>query len=235
MNTMTVDSRIANIIHWIRSTTDYHSGRGVLIPISGGSDSALCFWLCAQALPRDNVFSAYIGDDLRCKQWFEDVGNVAYLPKTSQLGNPEIERWSMLLSYSLKVRGWLAGTRNRTEDVFGTFSLASRVATYLPLVTLWKTEVMELAEKVGVPKEILESSKRADPSCGRPKQMSDIPFSVVDNFLKWRIGECPLESVEGLDPEVRKYLESVYQRNTFKSRLPMRPALEIAQSGTLPK
>ena len=86
----------------------------------------------------------------------------------------EAARWALMLSLSLEVRGWLVGTRNRTEEELGTFSLASRVATFLPLAGLWKSEVMAACAHVGVPGEILESSRRADPSCGRPQEMVDL-------------------------------------------------------------
>ena len=46
-----LDARLQVIIDWIRERTDVEAGRGALVPVSGGSDSALGFWLCAQALP----------------------------------------------------------------------------------------------------------------------------------------------------------------------------------------
>jgi hypothetical protein len=127
---------LATIIQWIRSTTDVASGRGAMIPVSGGSDSALCLWLCAQALPRDRVMAVYIGQNLRCAEWFESQAPIRYiaeLSKSVDIQHVEAERWALMLSQALAFRGWLVGTRNRTEEVFGTYSLASRVATYLPL------------------------------------------------------------------------------------------------------
>jgi NH3-dependent NAD+ synthetase len=218
-----MDTRLSGIIDWIGRTTDVASGRGVLVPISGGSDSALCFWLCTKALPPGRAIAAYAGTDLRCREWFEQLGPVRLLPQPLPREHVEAHRWALMLTVALSVRGWLVGTRNRTEDVLGTFSLASRVATYLPLVGLWKSEVMELAEAVGVPREILQSSRRADPSCGRPQEMADIPFATVDLFLQVRVGERPELDLAGLSPAVLSYLSSVYQRNRFKSGLPMRP------------
>jgi NH3-dependent NAD+ synthetase len=128
-----------------------------------------------------------------------------------------------MLSEALTVRGWLVGTRNRTEEVLGTYSLASRVATYLPLAGLWKSEVMELAEAVGVPREVLDSSRRADPSCGRPQELADIPFASIDLFLQVRTGERPEADLAGIPTDVLAYLDMVYSRNRFKGGLPLRP------------
>ena len=134
----------------------------------------------------------------------------------------ETTRWAMMLSLSLEVRGWLIGTRNRSEDVLGTYSLASRTATLLPIVGLWKSEVMALAQSVNIPTEILISSQRADPSCGRPQAMADITFEVVDRFLQVRQGERAAAELEQIPAATIQYLDSVYQRNQFKRNFPLR-------------
>lgn len=219
-----MQSKVDELIHWIRSTTDFASGRGTLVPVSGGSDSALCLWLCATALPKERVSAVFIGKELRCREWFERQASVRVFPELGNNENTkhvESQRWAFMLSQSLEFRGWLVGTRNRTEEVLGTYSLASRLATYLPLFGLWKSEVMDLAEAVGVPTKIIESSQRADPSCGRPKEMADIPFRSVDLFLKVRQGEQPESSLQEFSKETLDYLQSVYDRNRFKIHLPI--------------
>ena len=216
-----LDPRLQHIIDWIREHTDVAAGRGALVPVSGGSDSALGFWLCAQALPPGRAIGAFVGTGLRCRGWFEQLGPLRLVPEPQASSHIETTRWALMLSLSLEVRGWLVGTRNRTEEVLGTYSLASRVATLLPLAGLWKSEVMELAASVGVPEEILESSRRADPGCGRPQAMADIPFATVDRFLQVRVGECPATELESIAPTTIEYLESVYRRNRFKQELPL--------------
>lgn len=221
-------ARLAGVIDWVRGTTDVAGGRGVLVPVSGGSDSALLFHICARALPKGRAVAAYVGrpETLRCREWFDAIDKVHFLPEPPGLASaaePEVLRWGAMLSYSMKVRGWLAGSRTRTEEVFGTYSLASRLATYLPLAGLWKSEVMALCDAAGVPKEIIASSRRADPKCGRPRKMAAIPFERVDRFLQVKVGERPADDLAGVDPEQLAYLESVYRRNQFKRYLPMRP------------
>jgi len=217
-----MDARLARIVEWIRASTDVAAGRGALVPVSGGSDSALCLWLCAQALPRGHVTAAYCGTNLRCRDWFASLAPVHYLEAPDATPqHVEAARWALMLSLSLEVRGWLVGTRNRTEETLGTFSLASRVATFLPLAGLWKSEVMAACAHVGVPGEILESSRRADPSCGRPQEMAEIPFAQVDAFLRVRIGEAPLTSLEQLPAATVDYLDGIWRRNRFKRALPL--------------
>ena len=217
-----VDARLRAIIEWIRESTDIGAGRGALVPVSGGSDSALGFWLCAQALPPGRAIGAFVGQQLRCRDWFERQGQIRYLAEPLEASHIETTRWAMMLSLSLEVRGWLVGTRNRTEDIFGTYSLASRAATLLPIVGLWKSEVMELARSVNVPEEILISSQRADPSCGRPQAMADIAFEVVDLFLQVRQGERAATELMRIPATTIQYLDSVYRRNQFKRNFPLR-------------
>jgi NH3-dependent NAD+ synthetase len=229
MTTAPSDPRLDAIITWIRQTTDVAGGRGVLVPVSGGSDSALCLWLCAQGLPRDRALAAYVGGashPLRCQPWFESMAELHILPAPPDaVPDPEVFRWAGMLHHARANRCWLAGSRTRTEETFGTYSLASRLATYQPLAATWKTEVMQLCDLVGVPREITASSRQADPACGRPTQMADIPFTHVDQFLQVKVGQRPPADLAALDEQQRAYLESVYQRNQFKKHLPLRPPI----------
>ena len=121
-----MDPRLAAIIAWIRSTAA--ASRGLLVPVSGGSDSALCFWLCAKALPPRHAVAAYVGDRLRCRTWFESLGLLHRFPVPAgeTAADPEAQRWAVMISHGRRERCWMVGSRNRTEDVFGTYSLASR-------------------------------------------------------------------------------------------------------------
>jgi NH3-dependent NAD+ synthetase len=216
----TTDRRLTRLIPWIQETTEEPGFRCLLVPVSGGSDSALCFWLCAQARPGQAV-AAFAGSELRCRDWFEALGPVRFLPGPPPDAHPEAARWAAILAFTLGARGWLVGSRTRTEEVLGTYSLASRVAAYLPLAGIWKSEVMELAAAVGVPAEILASSRRADPECGRPQEIADLPFEEVDLFLRVRVGERPEADLTGLPAGTVAYLDSIYRQNRFKAELPI--------------
>lgn len=209
-------------MRWIRATTE-EAGRRVVVPVSGGSDSALCYWLCTQTLSPEYVVGVFVGRVLRCRDWFQSLGTVIQLPEPADAVDAEIARWGLLLREAHHSRAWLTSSRNRTEAVLGTYSLASRISTYLPLVRLWKSEVMELAARVGVPEAILQSSRRADPSCGRPQEMAEIPFAEVDRLLQVQVGERSATELAGLRPEQLSYLDSIYRRNRFKSELPLCP------------
>jgi NH3-dependent NAD+ synthetase len=211
-----MDEKLQKLRDWVR--TSLPEGRGALIPVSGGSDSALAFYLYSATLPERTV-GIYFGDHLRAKTWFETTGTMRLLEKPLH-GNPEVERWATLLEASIAEHRVLIGTRNRTEDILGTYSAASRLAAHQPLAGLFKSDVLALCEYVGVPQEIIDSSKEADPECGRPEELARIPFEAADLFAKEKIGLVAPQTAP-LDDAQRAYLEALYIRNHFKKELPL--------------
>ncbi len=209
---------IDGLLDWMHHTLPQDNG--LLLPISGGSDSALCFWLCNQDFGKLTK-GIFIGTQLRCKEWFMPVGDVMFSEIANDGKNPEVQRWAHFLGVALNENRVLIGSRNFTETTLGTFSNASRVAAFLPLAGLWKSEVMELCEYVGIPDEILESSRRADPECGRPEKLADIPFEAVDVFLQSKLGISSNNQEYEPTQEQYEYLEKVFTQNAYKSRLPL--------------
>jgi NH3-dependent NAD+ synthetase len=117
----------------------------------------------------------------------------------------------------------LVGSRNRSEEVFGTYSVASRVVGCLPLAGLWKSEVMDLCHQVGVPPEVIASSRRADPNCGRPQELAEIGLELIDLYLRVQEKELPDAALAALTARQLQYLEHVRTQNRFKRGLPGRP------------
>lgn len=210
---------IKKLISWIRDSAA--SAHTLLVPVSGGSDSAFCFWLCSNAFPEKTI-GVHAGRSLRRRDWFESCGNIEYIDIPGEYSEREEMRWARFLALSIHHRAWLVGSRNRTEDQLGTYSLSSRVAAFFPLIGLWKSKVMELCKEIDVPKEITVSSMRADPDCGRPEKLAEIPFPTIELFLKVRVGELPKESFISLTEEQRIYLDTIYTGNLFKKNLPIR-------------
>jgi len=146
---------------------------------------------------------------------------VRYVAPITEAGaDAEVLRWARVQSICVSEQRWLVGSRNRTEDLLGTYSFASCVATYLPLVNMLKSDVMALCLLAGVPEEVLTSSRQADPSCGRPEEMAEIALEQVDQYLRHMLGYP--DALCGLSEGTIIYLNSVYERNHFKRLLPKR-------------
>lgn len=212
-----MDPRLQTLIDWIR--TEAARANGLLVPISGGSDGAFTFWLCCQAYP-EKTAAVFAGDNLRCREWFENTGKVITLPAPTD-EDKDTARWLSFMALCRKERRWLVGTRNHSEEVFGTFSMASRLATFMPIINVWKGDVMELCKLAGVPTEITDSSRRADPDCGRPKEMAEISLEGIDRFLKVKMGQLEATQLALTDAEVA-YLEQAFKANSFRRHLPTR-------------
>lgn len=221
-------NEIDRLIDWIRSAAA--PADGLTVPVSGGSDGALALWLCARAYP-GKTRALHLGDRLRARPWFESIAPLKVVPLPTvpvAPGDPEINaeamRWAIVASHAVS-NDWPVGTRNRTEEVLRTYSRASQIATFLPIVGVWKSDVMKLCSHIGVPAEILASSRKPDPICGRPRELADIGIEKIDAFLKAAIGEATPGSEE-LSEEERSYLERLYASTSFKASLPHRgPAI----------
>jgi NH3-dependent NAD+ synthetase len=216
-----MEQRLVRLVAWLREVAA--PAKGLFVPVSGGSDSSLCFWICTQAFPEKTV-GVFFGSHLRGRDWLEARGKVeTYPPPDGTSGEQEIRRWLALLELSVARKGWLVGARNRSEDVFGTYSMASRVVGLLPLAGLWKSEVMQLCAFIGVPDDVLESSRRADPNCGRPAELAEIGLELIDVYLRVREKELPTDAMDRLTPAQVLYLDHVRGQNEFKRALPTRP------------
>jgi NH3-dependent NAD+ synthetase len=214
--------RVDALTEWIRETAAPASK--LLIPVSGGSDSALIFWLCQRAYP-EKAIAIHAGHELQSRAWFESIGPVEYVDTPGEHSEREEMRWARFLSRSLALSAWLVGSRNRTEDLLGTYSLSSGVASVLPLVGTWKSAVLEMCAEIGMPAEIIASSLRADPDCGRPEALSAIPYALVEVFLKVQTGEAPPEILESCTAAQVSYLDGIYRQNGFKRTIPSRGPL----------
>jgi NAD(P)-dependent dehydrogenase (short-subunit alcohol dehydrogenase family)/NH3-dependent NAD+ synthetase len=213
------DSRILTTLNWLSKTGK--AARKLIVPISGGTDSTLTFILCMMVFPEKTV-GVYIGkrSNLRSYEYLESLGPIEYYDKPDGIYHLDIARWAACLDISHCYGGWLVGTRNKTESYTGLYSLASRLATFLPLGGLWKTDVMELCKALDVPEEILDSSRKADPNCGRPVELAEVPLEVIDAYIKATLGLLSDTILESIDKETQQYLSELITSNSFKVNLP---------------
>lgn len=166
----------------------------------------------------------------------------AQAPQASFLVDDSIDyrrdgaRWGALLDWSvmqdmtsgaLRPREesyWVAGTRNRSEQVLGQYSNISNAASVQPIVHLWKSEVLALCEHLGVPAIAMQKSCEADCVCGRD-QLAAAHIPEVDILLMQRQGELVAEYAQAnimpsLRTTLQHYIDEQIQRAAFKSQVP---------------
>lgn len=196
---------------FIRETAEKaHVGRAI-VGISGGIDSAVIVKLCADALGPENVLAVFMPvdstprDDYRqtremCELWHVgyEVVNIqapvdAFCSMLLQEGDDPLQkgnimaRCRMIVLYDKAKRdGRLVyGTTNRSELLMGYMTkFGDGAEDVTPMYDLFKTQVWEIAEIIGVPREIIDKV----PTAGLWEGQTDedemgITYRVLDKAL----------------------------------------------------
>lgn len=122
------------------------------------------------------------------------------------------------------------GTRNATEQALGAYTLITGAVSFLPIVNIFKTEVIDLCRYFGVPEIAIEKSQEIDCDCGR-FEIQAYHMKELDELLMQRAGFIPTSVLVQGDRYVRHDVECFFMEervlNEFKTRVPYRPPASI--------
>lgn len=130
---------------------------------------------------------------------------------------------------------WVVGTRNRTEDTLLNYSNASMAASIQPIIHLWKSDILQISELLGVPQIAITKSCETDCICGR-QALAANHIKEVDMILKERAGELAVLDIEPfLRAQLVKYIDAQIKANSFKKSIPHTPdpLVSAFESGSL--
>ena len=230
---------------------EYVVRRGIpraVLGLSGGVDSAVSAYLAARALGPENVFAIrmpyslsspeslahaqLVADDLSIScETIEITAMVdGYLTTqpdadATRIGNVCARcRANILFDQSAKRGALPIGTGNKTERLFGYYTWhADDSPPINPLGDLYKTQVWQLAEALGVPKEIIHKPPTADLVKGQTDE-GDIGISYrdADRILIHLIrGVKPATLIRQGYPEAQvRLVEARVARTHWKRHLP---------------
>jgi len=251
MSDLSIDTDLARKIltGFIQTEITRAGFKKAVLGLSGGIDSALACYLAAEALGAENVLvirmpykTSSKGSLDHAQLVIDDLGVQALTVPITEMVDPLFNRFPdmdqrrkgnimarqrmiILFDQSEAFKGLVIGTGNKTEILLGYSTLYGDSACALnPLGDLYKAQVRQLSQAVGVPAPILEKAPSADLWAGQTDEGElGFTYEQADQILYLLIDQryTPQECVDaGFSEEfVRTVLQRV-RRNQFKRVLP---------------
>ena len=221
-----------------------------VLGLSGGIDSALSCYLAAQAIGAHNVYAVrmpyksssqdsldhaqLVIDALGIHSETVDITGMAdalieHSPDISNLRKGNImarARMIVLYDRSAAYRALVIGTSNKTELLLGYGTLFGDMASAVnPLGDLYKTQIRQLAQALGVPQPIIDKPPSADLWTGQTDEAEmSLTYAEVDKLLFLLVDErySPEEAIEaGFDRLFVDRVMRMIKTSHFKRRPPI--------------
>jgi NAD+ synthase len=252
MSALTTNTELLRrlLVNFVRDEVHKVGLKKIVLGLSGGIDSALVAFIAAEALGPENVHaicmpykSSNPESELHARLVASACGiNFSVIPITPMVdayfdmfpdadnmrrGNKMArERMTILFDFSALLKALVLGTSNKTELLLGYGTLYGDMASALnPIGDLYKTQVWQLSEAMGVPRAVIEKQPSADLWAGQTDE-EELGFSYrqVDELL-YRMVDQRLNRAEliesGLDGDFIDKIYSKIQNSHFKRRLPV--------------
>ena len=238
------------LVDFVRDETHNAGFKRAVLGLSGGIDSAVAAYLAVKALGTDNVLGVMmpyktsspsskedallVANELGIRVALVDITPMvdAYLAEANGIDNIRagniMARQRMIVLYDLsnRERALVIGTSNKTEIFLGYGTLFGDLACAInPLGDLFKTQVWQLAEALGIPKKLIDKKPSADLWEGQTDE-DDFGFTYkrADHLLYFMIDErrsmTELKAM-GFEPELVERVKTMVMKNQFKRRLPL--------------
>lgn len=223
--------------------------QNVVLGLSGGIDSAVVA-LLAQRVFKDNLLCVKMPSQYSSQSSLDDADELcrdfglnvitasieAMLRAYEEL-NPDMDnlrrgnlsarlRMSTIFDISAKQRALVLGTSNKSELMLGYGTLYGDLSSALnPIGDLYKSEVYELAEYLGVTKSIIKKAPSADLWSGQSDEADlGYTYAELDKALKLYV-EDRLSKEEivkmGCDRDMLDMIVERIFRNQFKRKMPL--------------
>ena len=221
-----------------------------IVGLSGGVDSAVSAFLTAEAIGPENTFCVMMPykdsnpdsikhaelaiKKLGCKS---DLVNITPMVEPlfdlhkdmDRLRKGNImarERMIVLYDYSQKINGLVIGTGNKTETLLGYTTIFGDSASAInPIGDLYKTQIWQLAEFLGVPDEITNKPPSADLWDGQTDEGEfGFTYKEVDELLYLLVDERKSDEElikSGFDIKFISRIKKLIQRSQYKRRPPL--------------
>lgn len=238
------------LVGFIREEVRSAGFEKVVLGLSGGIDSAIVAFLAVKALGPENVLGIMMPYKSSSKESLEDAQRVidatgmrskkieitdmvdAYFAMEPDIDNMRKgnkmarERMTILYDYSAKEKALVLGTSNKTEILLGYSTQWGDSASAInPIGDLLKTQVWDLSEYMGVPKEVIEKKPSADLWEGQSDE-DELGFSyfLADEIIAYLIDKryTKEEIINlGYKEEIVSTIMWRIKVNQYKRKLPL--------------
>jgi NAD+ synthase len=238
------------LCRFIRNELQRAGFRRGVVGLSGGIDSSVATYLAARALGPENLLAVTMPYKTSSKATRRDSQFVveqlgvqtvdveltpqidayfARFPDASQMrlaNKCARERMTILYDQSAAFEGLVVGTSNKSELLLGYATQYGDMASAVnPIGDLYKSQLYQLAEYLGVPESIRKKKPTGDLWVGQTDE-GELGFSYdeVDRLLvlmidrRWRASEL-IEA--GFDPAFVEGVAGRIRRNHYKRRMPV--------------
>ncbi len=232
---------------FLKNQVLHKKAEGVVFGLSGGIDSTVVAYLCSEIFKKNTLAlvmpdtaispSSDTGDahkiigETGIDYKLIDINTIHkrysnYLePDELALGNLRARIRSNIIYYYANLKNFLVlGTSDKSEYLIGYFTkFGDGSADILPIVTLYKTQLRELAKTLGVPDNII--SKKSSPNLWKghdAEKEIGISYEKIDSVLYCLIDKKLSIAKTIQNTEIsRKSVEKIYQmyQNTQHKRI----------------
>ena len=145
-------------------------------------------------------------------------------------------RMAVLYDHSVTWGGLVVGTGNKTESLIGYTTLyGDSACAFAPIGDLYKSQVRQLSEAIGVPGAIIRKAPSADLWPGQTDEAEGgFSYPELDRVLYWMIDRrrSPAElAAMGFDPAIVARIERMVAGSEFKRQMPPIAKLAPRTSG----
>lgn len=246
---MTLDSIYEQLVTGTKEFFTKNNFQKGVLGVSGGIDSALTLKIAVDALGAENVagilmpelgVSAQSNIDhaqklcdyfgvktfkIPINNYLVDFHNLPWKPTELAMMNvkPRV-RMAILYNYANTKEALVLGTSNLSEIMVGYGTKFGDLAADVEVIgSLYKTEIYQIAEKVGLPEEILKKEPSAELKAGQ-KDRDELKgsYKEIDAILRKLEEGLELDQIvdRGLPPNLVRHIARLVETNEHKRKLP---------------